>query len=83
MPRGFLDESKSGIVPFSKSSLWLMENRFSVLQIKRRKRKALIEAFRRNGTPKPDQAASKLQEYAARVLNTPSEYIETLQLSLS
>ena len=80
---GFLSERKSGINPFSKSSLWLMENRFSAPQIRRRKRKALVEALRRNGTPKPDQAASKLQEYAARVLNTPDEYIDTLQLSLS
>ncbi len=80
---GFLNESKSGIAPFSKSSLWLMGNRFSVLQIKRRKRKTLIEVLRRNGTPKPDQAASRLQEHAAQVLNPPGEYIETLQLSLS
>jgi transposase len=80
---GFLSERKSSITPFSKSSLWLMENRFSAPQIRRRKRQTLIEAFRRNGTPKPDQAAAKLQEYAARVLNTPDEYINTLQLSLS
>ena len=80
---GFLSETKSSITPFSKSSLWLMENRFSAPQIRRRKRQTLIEAFRRNGTPKPDQAAAKLQEYAARVLNTPDEYIDTLQLSLS
>ncbi len=80
---GFLSERKSSITPFSKSSLWLMENRFSAPQIRRRKRQTLIEALRRNGTPKPDQAASKLQEYAARVLNTPAEYVATLQLSLS
>jgi transposase len=80
---GFLNESNSGITSFSKSSLWLMENRFSAPQIRRRKRKTLIESLRRNGIPKPDQAASKLQEYAARVLNTPDEYIDTLQLSLS
>jgi len=79
---GFLSERKSGITPFSKSSLWLMENRFSAPQIRRRKRQTLIEALRRNGTPKPDQASSKLQEYAARVLNTPAEYVGTLQLSL-
>lgn len=79
---GFLSESKSGIAPFSKSSLWLMENRFSALQIRRRKRQTLIEALRRNGTPKPDRAAVKLQEYATRVLNTPDDYVGTLQLSL-
>jgi transposase len=80
---GFLSESKSGITPFSKSSLWLMGNRFSAPQIRRRKRQTLIESLRKNGMPKPDQAASKLQEYAARVLNTPNEYVDTLQLSLS
>jgi len=80
---GFLSERNSGITPFSKSSLWLMENRFSAPQIRRRKRQPLIESLRRNGMPKPDHAASKLQEYASRVLNTPDEYIDTLQLSLS
>ncbi|MBU0485908.1 MAG: transposase [Proteobacteria bacterium] len=80
---GFLSESNSGITPFSKSSLWLMENRFSAPQIRRRKRQTLVESLRRNGIPKPDQAAAKLQEYAARVLDTPDEYLDTLQLSLS
>jgi len=80
---GFLDEKKSGITPFSKSSLYLMENRFSTQQISRRKRSALIEALRRLGTPKPDCAATKLQQYAQQVLNTPDEYVATLQLSLA
>jgi len=80
---GFLDERNSGITPFSKSSLWLMENRFSVPQIRRRRRKTLIEALRRLGTPKPDCVAVKLQEYTQRVLNTPQEYVGTLQLSLA
>jgi len=80
---GFLSESNSGITPFSKSSLWLMEKRFSAPQIRRRKRKTLVESLRRNGMPKPDQAAAKLQEYASRVLNTPNEYVDTLQLSLA
>jgi transposase len=80
---GFLDETKSGILPFSKSSLYLMEDRFSPLQIRRRKRHKLIEILRRNGTDKPESAAARLQEYAAGVLNTPVEYVTTLQLSLA
>jgi transposase len=80
---GFLDERNSGITPFSKSSLWLMENRFSAPQIRRRRRKTLIEALRRLGTPKPDCIAAKLQEYAQQVLNTPEEYVGTLQLSIA
>ena len=80
---GFLDEKKSGITPFSKGSLYLMENRFSTSQIKRRKLKTLIETLRRLGTPKPEFSAGKLQQYATQVLNPPEEYVITLQLSLS
>ncbi|MHC4537569.1 MAG: IS110 family transposase [Planctomycetota bacterium] len=80
---GFLDEKKSGILSFSKSSLYLMEDRFSSFQIRRRKRQTLIEILRKYGTNKPESAAAKLQEYAAGVLNTPVEYITTLQLSLA
>ena len=79
---GFLDEKKSGITPFSKGSLYLMENRFSTSQIKRRKLKTLIETLRRLGTPKPEVSAGKLQQYATQVLNPPEEYVITLQLSL-
>ena len=80
---GFLDERKSGILPFSKSSLWLMEDRFSVPQIRRRRRSTLISALRRLGTRKPESTAAKLQQYATQVLNPPEEYIATLQLSLA
>ena len=80
---GFLDERNSGITPFSKSSLYLMENRFSALQIRRRRGKTLTEILRRLGTPKPDCAAAKLQQYAQHVLHTPDQYIGTLQLSMA
>ena len=80
---GFLDERKSGIVPFTNSSLYLMENRFSAPQIRRRKRDKLIEILRRHGTSKPEMTAAKLQEYAKGVLITPDEYVGTLQLSLA
>ena len=80
---GFLDEKKSGIVPFSKSSLYLMEDRFSARQIRRRKQLKLIHILRRYGTSKPEDTAVRLQKYAASVLNTPDEYIATLQISLA
>jgi transposase len=80
---GFLDEKNSGILPFSKSSLYLMEDRFSPLQIRRRRREKLIEILRRFGTANPQSAAAKLQQYALGVLNTPVEYVNTLQLSLA
>jgi len=80
---GFLDEKKSGIIPFSEGSLYLMEERFSARQICRRRRKTLIEALKRSGTPKAQDAAAKLQDYASQVLNPPDEYVITLQISLS
>jgi transposase len=80
---GFLDEKKSGITPFTKSSLYLMEDRFSARQIRRRKQLKLIHILRRYNTSKPEDTAVKLQKYAAKVLNTPDEYVATSQISLS
>jgi hypothetical protein len=80
---GFLNENKSGIVPFTLSSLYLMENRFSPKQIRRRRRQKLIEILKRFGTSKAEETALKLQQYAAKVLHTPDEYIDTLQISLA
>jgi transposase len=80
---GFLDERRTGIVPFTSSSLYLMEDRFSPKQIRRRKREKLIEILKRFGTSKAEETAGKLQQYAAQVLHTPVEYVDTLQLSLA
>jgi transposase len=80
---GFLKEKNTGIVPFTKSSLYLMEDRFSPKQIRRRKRSKLIEILRRLGTTQAEETAAKLQQYAAKVLHAPGEYVDTLQLSLA
>jgi hypothetical protein len=80
---GFMDEKNTGVSPFSQSSLYLMEDRFSPAQIRRRKRKKLIETLRRYGTVKPEVTVDKLQHYATRVLNTPTEYLSALQVSLA
>jgi transposase len=80
---GFLDERKSGIVAFRRSSLYLMENRFSPEQMRRRKRKKLIEILKRFGTSKAEGTAARLQQYAGQVLHTPGEYVNRLQLSLA
>ncbi len=80
---GFLDEAKSGITPFSKSSLWLMKERFSAGQIRRRRRSTLIEALRRLGTKKPERTADKLQQHAIQVLKPPQDHVHMLQLSLA
>ncbi|MCP4873954.1 MAG: IS110 family transposase, partial [Gammaproteobacteria bacterium] len=80
---GFLNEANSGITPFSKSSLWLMQERFSAPQIRRRRRPTLIEVLRRLGTRKPECTADTLQQYATQVLKPPQEYVHMLQLSLA
>ncbi|MCP4360991.1 MAG: IS110 family transposase, partial [Chloroflexi bacterium] len=73
---GFLKEKNSGIVPFTQSSLYLMEDRFSPKQIRRRRRQKLIEVLKRFGT-------SKAEQTAAKVLHAPGEYVDTMQLSLA
>jgi hypothetical protein len=80
---GFLNEKNSGIVPFTQSSLYLMEERFSPKQIRRRRRQKLIEILKRFGTSNAEHTAAKLQQYAAKVLHVPVEYVDTMQLSLT
>jgi hypothetical protein len=60
-----------------------MEDRFSAKQIRRRRRHKLIEILKRYGTSKAEATAEKLRQYAAQVLHTPVDYIDTLQLSLA
>jgi len=80
---GFLNEKKSGILPFTNSSLYLMQERFSAPQIRRRQRGALIRNLEKRGTKKAEQVAAKLQEFASQVLTAPDEYTATLQISLA
>jgi len=79
---GFLNEKKSGITPFSKGSLALMSNRFSVHQICRRNRVTLSKFLARNTVYHPENSAKKLQEYASQVLQPPRKHIDSLQLAL-
>ena len=80
---GFLNETRSGIRPFSKSSLYLMSDRFSARQISRRKLAPLTKALRRFGTNNPGQAAVKLKSYSVKAFSAPESHLHTLQLSLS
>lgn len=80
---GFLNQKKSGIKPFSNISLYLMKERFSPTQIRRRQRPTLIRVFQKLGCRKSEETAAKLQEYATQVLTTPSEYVASLQVSLA
>ena len=80
---GFLNENNSGIVAFTRSSLYLMQDRFSAKQIRRRRRQKLVEILKRLGTSNAEKTAAKLQQYAAKVLHAPVEYVDTMQLSLA
>jgi len=80
---GFLDERKSGLTPFHKPSLRLMEDRFSARQIAKRKRSTLAGLISRAGGQRPEELATKLQSYAATVLHAAPEYVPTMQLSLA
>ena len=79
---GFLDETKSGIAPFSKCSLLLMENRFSAPQIRRRQGPALTKLLSRQGVKELDHSVEKLQKLAAQAIRPPEQHIATLQISL-
>ena len=79
---GFLNEKNSGILPFSQCSLLLMEDRFSVHQILRRRRSTLTKLLTRCAIHQPDNCARKLQQYATQVLKPPEHHLVTLQISL-
>lgn len=80
---GFLDEQKSGISPFSDSSLWLMKDRFSPGHIKRRSLKVLVREFEKLGAKEPLERARRLKELAANAMTCPDELVPTLQCSLT
>lgn len=79
---GFLEERKSGLMPFHEPSLRVMERRFSADQIKRRKQATLAGILARAGAQKPEQKAKQLRAYARTVLQPARQYVATLQTSL-
>ena len=79
----FLSESQTKMVPFSSASLWLLEENFSLIKIKRMKLDSLIKGLRRHRSTKAEETARKLKELADRVLAPPSELISYTSKSLS
>nr|WP_281281271.1 transposase [Pontiella desulfatans] len=80
---GFLDEKNSGIPPFSETSLYLMEDRFSAADIARRRDKALLRQFHAKGLQHAEKALAKLKAYAKQVLHHPPELTGLLQTALA
>ena len=80
---GFLDEKRSSIPPFSEASLYLMEDRFSPVQIAKRQDKALLKQLRACGLQHAEATLGKLKGYARQVLGHPPELVGMLQTSLA
>jgi transposase len=80
---GFLDEKNSGLTPFHKPSLRIMEDHFSARQVAKRKRSVLVGLISRAGGRNPEECATKLQNYAATVFASNQEYVSTMQISLT
>lgn len=80
---GFLSFADSGITPFKRCSLWLMEERFSAAEIHARKRPALIRRFKDFGVKDPEAAVDKLKALAEEALPPPTAMLPALQRSLS
>lgn len=79
---GFLTYDLSGITPFSRASLWLMEDRFSAEQIRARQKPTLVRKLREFSISDPDAAANKLKALAKSGLPPPELIISALQYAL-
>jgi len=79
---GFLDTKLSGLTPFGRASLWLMEERFSAAEVHARKRPALVKALRDFAVVDPDGAADKLRALADAGLPAPERMIPVYQRCL-
>jgi transposase len=80
---GFLDKECSAIPPFSEASLYLMEDRFSPVQIAKRQDKALLRKLKMHGLQHPEAAVGKLKADARQVLGHPPKLVGMLQTSLA
>lgn len=80
---GFLDEKLSGIAPFSESSLYIMQDRFSPPQIAARRDNAFLRQLKSHGLQYAEAAIGKLKKYARQVLEHPPELTGLLQTSLA
>jgi transposase len=80
---GFLTVAKSGLEPFSKASLELMEDRFSPAQLSHRPRQALAEWLGRRGVDQPQETATQLKQLAKEALEPAPEQTVMLQQTLA
>jgi len=80
---GFLAQDSSGITPFSRASLWLMEERFSAAEIHARQKPALVRKLREFTVGDPEGVVLKLKALAEASLPPSEAMIPALQRSLA
>jgi len=78
----FLNSSKSGLTPFTAASLELMKDRFSAVEVARRRPAALANLLRRHHVHEADETAGKLLELARGALPAAPDLVPALQRSL-
>lgn len=76
---GFLEGSQSGIAPFSRASLELMEERFSPAEMARRPVAALARWLEERGVESAQEKARQLKELAKKALAPESSAAPILQ----
>ena len=80
---GFLSAGKSGLEPFSRASLALMEDRFSPVQLSRRPRQHLAQWLGRHGVTQARDTADQLKQLAKHVLPPAPDQTVMLQQTLA
>lgn len=80
---GFLDADKSGLVPFSDASLWLMSQNLSPRQLLARKDQVLATKLKLFMIQNTDEKVTKLKTLARSILPPPSALVPILQNNLS
>lgn len=80
---GFLDYHLSGIDPFSRASQWLMEERFSAVEIHARQTPTLTRKLREFGLKDPVGVVEKLKALAEIALPPAPSMVPALQRSLT
>jgi transposase len=80
----FLSAKKSGLEPFGKASLEMMEeDRFSPAQLSRRSPRSVAEWLSHRGVEQPQDTAEQLKQLAKDVLGPDPEQTVTLQRTLA
>jgi transposase len=80
---GFLDGAQSGIVPFSRASLDLMEENFSPAQLARRQLSALAQWLEDRGVEQAHEKAAQLKDLARKALPPERSAVPILQSIVS